>query len=63
MRRKFLKHSYSEENETPMSEILKTTNKKHEIIVKLFKQRNKSKLEDYIKNTHWNLSHARLEKL
>ncbi|MBS4535007.1 GntR family transcriptional regulator [Clostridium sp. D2Q-14] len=63
LRRNFLKHSYSEEDETSMSKILKSTNKEHEMIVELFKKGNKEELENYIKNTHWNASHARLEKL
>ncbi|MTI67740.1 MAG: GntR family transcriptional regulator [Firmicutes bacterium] len=64
LRRNFIKHSYSEDKkEDSISEILKATNKEHENIVDLFKKREKKQVEKYIKDIHWDISHASLEKL
>ncbi|WP_425447916.1 GntR family transcriptional regulator [Dethiothermospora halolimnae] len=66
LRRNFIKHSYSmDENnrEKSIYEILKKTNTEHKTIIDLFKSKNKQELENYIKNVHWDISLASLEKL
>ncbi len=57
--KKFLLKSYNVLMGDNYMEILKDTNKEHEVILDLFKKGDVVELEKYIKMTHWKIAHAK----
>jgi hypothetical protein len=65
LRRNFIRQTYAEiegDNGTPgLFEVLKKINEHHKIIVDVFERKDKSEIERFIRDVHWNLENAKFD--
>lgn len=65
LKRSFIRQTYYTNggNGDEFYEALLNTHEEHKVIVKLFKEKNGDKLEDYIKDVHWGIKYARYDSI
>lgn len=67
LRKNFIRQTYSDKEEdkgtVDLFEILKKTNDHHKVIVEIFQRRDKSEIEKYIRDTHWNIENAKFDSI
>lgn len=65
LKKSFIKQTYytNDDNGDEFHEVLLNTNEEHKVIVELFEQKDREKLEDYIKDVHWNTEYARYDSI
>ncbi|MBA1336923.1 MAG: hypothetical protein HPY66_3359 [Firmicutes bacterium] len=62
LKKSFIKQTYYiQEREERLFDILQETNNEHKKIISLFEIKDKTRLEDYIRNIHWSVKHAGLD--
>ncbi len=63
LKSKFFTHGYSKGKDDQNKKLLSEINEEHREILKLFRERKKDQLADYLANVHWYPNHAHYELL
>jgi len=58
LRMRFIRQSYSNIDKEELLKVLLETNEQHGVIIDLIKARDSKRLENYIKEVHWNTKYA-----
>lgn len=65
LKRNFIRQTYITDKEQvdTLLDVVKDTHSQHWEILKLFKEKDKAKLEDYLRNVHWNIKFAEYDTI
>ncbi len=61
LKMRFLRQGYTEKNNGNFSKIFEDTNKEHVEILRLFRKKDKKKLQSFLRDIHWDIDHAALD--
>lgn len=60
---RFIRQGYFHEENEELMKTFKDTNEEHKTIIRLFESKETKKLENFLKEVHWNVDHASLDVL
>ncbi len=65
LKKNFIRQTYitdTEQVDTLLS-VVQDTHKEHRVLFNLFKEKDKAKLESYLRNVHWNVKYAKYDSI